>query len=219
MIIKSKPLHPFFFKCGAIIIGLIFKRRFNKIVIKDIDINPGHSYLLMCNHFSFLDGFLAFYLCNRVMWGPNSMKRLYIMSLKKQMQKNKWLRYCGSFSIDPGKRSIRESFEYAAEILREPGNLLLFYPQGQLESNHIRRIQFEDGLNEIMALTHGKCQLIWSSNIFEYFESSKPSVYFDMLDCGTGEDFVFESVKQKINAHHKNALDKHVRFTREKEVA
>ena len=147
------------------------------------------------------------------------MKRLYIMSLKKQMQKNKWLRYCGSFSIDPGKRSISESFEYAAEILSQPGNLLLFYPQGQLESNHIRRIQFEDGLNEIMLRTDGKCQLIWSSNIFEYFESSKPSVYFDMLDCGTSGSFVFESIKQKINTHHKNALDKHVRFTRESEMA
>lgn len=214
MIIKSKPLNPIFFWCGSVFVSWILRRRFNKIVINDIEIKPGYSYLLMCNHFSFLDGFLAYYLCSKVILGENKMRRLYIMSLKKQMEKNKWLRYCGSFSIDPGKRSIKESFGYAGEVLSQPGNLLLFYPQGNLESNHVPRIQFEDGLNQIVPLIKGKCQLIWSSNIYEYFESTKPSVYFDMLDCGTNHDFDFDTIQQKINQHHKKAIEKQIRFTK-----
>jgi hypothetical protein len=50
------------------------------------------------------------------------------------MEKKWWLRHLGSFSVDPGKLSVNESLAYAAEILNEPGNLLLFFPQGNLES-------------------------------------------------------------------------------------
>lgn len=217
MIIKAKPLPPFFFRCGALIIGWLFKRRFNKILIKDIDIKPAHSYLLMCNHFSFLDGLLAYHLCHKVLSKENGMKQLHIMVLKKQMQKNKWLKYCGCFSIDPGKRSITESFDYAARVLSTPGNVLLFYPQGNLESSHVRHIQFQDGLKEIVPNVKGKCQLIWSSNLIEYFESTKPSVYYHLLDCGTSQEFDFESLKQQVNLHHRHSIEKSLRFTTEPE--
>ena len=143
------------------------------------------------------------------------MKRLYIMSLKRQMQKNPWMRYIGSFSIDPGKYSIQESFNYAAEVLSEPGNLLLFYPQAKLESSHIRYIKFEDGIAEIVPKIKGNCQLIWSSNLIEYFESLKPSVYFNMLDCGTNNEFDFDTLKKKVNEHHQQAIAKNIRFTNE----
>lgn len=209
MIIKAKPLYPFFFWWGAIFIGTFLNRRFNKIKINEINIKPGHSYILMCNHFSFLDGFLAYYLTNKLF----RKKKLYIMSLKKQMEKNWWLRYVGSFSIDPGKRSIDESFDYAAKVLSKPGNVLLFYPQANLESNHIRHIHFEDGLNQIIPQIKGKCQLIWSSNIMEYFESTKPSLYYNLLDCGTNEDYDFDLLKQKVNLHHCKSIEQNFRFT------
>ncbi|TCC94725.1 1-acyl-sn-glycerol-3-phosphate acyltransferase [Pedobacter hiemivivus] len=215
MIIKAKPLSPFFFKCGTKIIGWLFKRRFNKIILRNIDIKPDHSYLLMCNHFSFLDGLIAYHLCDKSLRKKNGMKQLYIMSLKKQMEKNKWLRYFGSFSVDPGKRSIKESFDYAAEILSKPGNVLLFYPQGNLESSQVRHIQFQDGLKQIVPKVKGKCQLIWSSNLIEYFESTKPSLYYNLLDCGTGEAFDFESLKQQVNQHHRASIEKNIRFTKE----
>ncbi|PJJ80106.1 hypothetical protein CLV57_3250 [Mucilaginibacter auburnensis] len=213
MIIKSKPLKPFFFNCGQFLIGALLKRRFNKLVIRPVDIKPGHSYILMCNHFSFLDGFLAFYLCGKVLWKPGLMRRLYIMSVKKQMEKNPWLRYCGSFSVEPGKFSMLESFDFIGEKLSEPGNLFLYFPQGNLESMHIPDIEFQDGINEVVQRVKGKCQLLWCSTVVEYFESSKPSVYFDMLDCGTVEEYNFKQLVEKVNTHHKQALQSQIRFT------
>lgn len=213
MIIKSKPLSPFLFKLSAGLLNIFFKIRFNKAIVRDIPVKPGHSYLLMCNHFSFLDGLLAFYLCNKIMWKEGGMKRLYIMSLKKQMEKNSWLRYFGSFSIDPGRRSMTESFEYAAEILSEPGNLLLFYPQGKLETSHIRHIAFETGIAEIIPKIKGNSQLIWCSILMDYFESVKPSVYYNMADCGTNHNFDFEALKEKVNQSHLEAIKKNIRYT------
>ncbi|GAB3936167.1 1-acyl-sn-glycerol-3-phosphate acyltransferase [Mucilaginibacter myungsuensis] len=213
MIIKAKPLSPFFFKLINAIISFGFNRFLNKKIIHDVPIKPGHSYILMCNHFSFTDGMYAYYLSNKVFWGKDKMQRLYAMSLKKQMQKNSWLQHTGSFSIDPGKRSIKESFAYAGEVLSTPGNLLLYYPQGNLESQHITHIHFESGLAEIVPLIQGKCQIIWCSVVLEFFESIKPSAHFNMLDLGTNEDFDFEAVKLKVNEFHRECLNKNVRFT------
>ena len=166
----------------------------------------------MCNHFGFIDGFFAYYLCFKWLNKKQKIKGLYTMSVKKQMEKNWWLKYAGSFSIDPGKRSIDESLTYAAELLKESGNVLIYFPQGNLESCHVRNIHFMDGLYEITTRTNGNCQLIWCSNILEYFENNKPSIYFNFLDCGTNHQFDFESLKQKVNKHHAASLDKTLRL-------
>lgn len=215
MIIKSKPLTPFWFKLLVPIIGWVLRRRCHRIDYGSIDYKPGHSYILMCNHFSFWDGFYAYYMCYKTIYKKNGMQRMYTMSLKKQMEKNKWLRYIGSFSVDPGKKSIQESFDYAAEILSTPGNLLLFYPQGDLESCYIRYIRFEDGLNQIIPNIKGDCQLIWCSNIIEYFESLSPTIISTSLDCGTNHEYNFEALKLKVNQFHLQSIQDNVRYTKE----
>lgn len=216
MIIKAKPLPAFIIKGAAYFLTWFFRRRFNKMIIRDINIKAEHSYLLMCNHFSFWDGFWAAYLSLHAIHKKQEMKGFYIMVLKKQMQMNPWLKYFGCFSIAPGTTSVNESLDYAAELLSKPGNLLLMYPQGNLESNHVRKIVMKkDGINYIVPKIKGDCQLIWSSNLIEYFESLKPSVYLNMLDCGTNHDFDFNQITLKINTHHQAAIQKQFRFTDE----
>jgi hypothetical protein len=213
MIIKAKPLPLFLIKFGTSFLMWFVRLRFNKMIINDIDIKPGHSYILMSNHFGFLDGFFAYYLCFKYINKKQKLKGLYTMSVKKQMEKKPWLRYFGSFSVEPGKRSVRESLQFAAEILSKPGNILLYYPQAELESSHIRHIEFKDGIYEIVTKINGNCQLIWSSNLLEYFESLKPSTYFSLMDCGTNHHFDFEALKLQVNEHHLQSMKKLVRYT------
>lgn len=215
MIIKAKRFPAWIFKTGLGFICWFFRRRFNKMVIRDINIKPGHSYLLMNNHFSFLDGFLAAYLSREIFQEKNELKGIYIMVLKKQMQMNPLLKYFGCFSVSPGTTTVNESLDYAAEILNTPGNVLIMYPQGNLESTHVRKILVKDGINYIVPKIKGDCQLIWSSTLIEYFESFKPSVYFDLLDCGTNHDFDFSKLSSEINTHHQAAIQKQFRFTDE----
>ncbi|ASU33876.1 glycerol acyltransferase [Mucilaginibacter xinganensis] len=185
------------------------------MIIHPIDIKPNHSYVLMCNHFGFLDGFFSYYIAFKMLDKQQKLKGLYTMSVKKQMEKNWWLKYCGSFSVEPGTRSVKESLDYAAEILSSPGNILLYYPQGNLESQHIRHIEFKDGIYEIVKGIKGDCQLIWGSTVIEYYESTKPSANMSLLDCGTNHDFDFEALKQNVNAHHLKSMKNLVRFTKE----
>lgn len=214
MIIKKKNVPFFFIKVIASIIKVYFKIRFNKLVINKIEVKPNHSYLLMCNHFGFGDGFLAYYLSFKAIY-PH-FNDVNIMSLKKQLKQRPWLRYVGSFSIDPRAFNMEESLAHAAEILSKPGSILFFYPQGNIESQQVRKIVFQEGLKKIVPNIKGDCQLIWSSNTVEFFESLSPSIYFDMLDCGTNHDFNFEELILNVNEHHKKSIENRFRFTEEK---
>lgn len=213
MIIKPKTLPKSIYLFGAKFLSWFLKKRFNKLIIQDIPIQSNCSYLLMCNHLGFWDGFWALFLSYNAIHKKQNLNGFNIMILKKQLQKNPWLRYFGCFSIVPNSKSSAESLAFAAEILNKPGNILIMFPQGNLESLYVREIVVKNGINEILKQVKGNCQLIWSSNLIEYFESLKPSVYFKMLDCGTNADFNFEDLKSKINAHHQQAIQKQFRFT------
>lgn len=215
MIIKAKPLNAYFFSLVSLIIRLVIRRKFNKVFLSQIDLKAAHSYLVMSNHFSFWDGILAFYLSNEVFRKKGISGHLYIMVLEKQMHKNWWLKYAGAFSIAPGKTSVSESLDFAKDVLRTPGNILLMYPQGRLESMHVRDIEIREGVGEIYADIEGNCQLIWCSTVIDYFESLKPSLYFNLLDLGTNKDTVPVSLQGAINIFHKQSIKSQFRYTRE----
>src|SRR4029079_18859351 len=126
---------------AAWVITKLLKKRFNKLIIHPVEIKPGYSYLLLCNHLSFWDGFWAAYLSYKTLNNLAPIRGFYTMILKKQLQKNKWLRYFGCFSVSPLGNSIHESIEYAAEKLTSSGNILLLFPQGNLESHYVRHIE------------------------------------------------------------------------------
>lgn len=215
MIIQAKPIPFYITKCLIKSLTWLFSWRFNKLIINKTTISKNHSYLLMTNHCSFWDGFLAYYLILNGIYESGNVKGIYVMMLKKQLQKNMFMRFFGGFSVSPGKASINESLDYAAQILNTPGNVLLMYPQGNLESLYIRKIIVKEGISEIITRVTGNCQLVWSSNFLEYFESFKPSVYFNMLNCGVTKDFEIERFTKQINQHHNLAMQNQFRFTKE----
>ncbi len=56
-----------------------------------------------------------------------------------------------------------ESLEYAAELLNDPKNLVLIFPQGKLYSNFVNNIHFEKGgVAKIIEKAEGKFQLIFA---------------------------------------------------------
>lgn len=215
MIIKPKKLpRPIFLLMGHLL-KLLLRAKFNKVVVESVKLKPNHSYILALNHFSFWDGVWAYHLIWNHLNQQQRINEAHIMIIKKQLQMRSWLRYLGCFSVNRGKVGVNKSLKYASEVLSTPGNLLLLFPQGDMESQHIRRIIIKDGINDIVTQVKGDCQIIWSSNLVEYFESLKPSIYFHLLDVGTNHDFDFELFKEKVNQHHLNSMRKHVRFTEE----
>lgn len=215
MILKPKKILYLGWNPVASILIWILNWKFKKLVIHGIDIKPNCSYLFLSNHIGFWDGFWGAYLAYTLINKKVPMRSFFAMSVKKQLVKNQWLRYFGCFSVAPFGKSKEESIDFAAKILNKPGNILMFYPQGNLESNYIRQIDFKEGIVDILAKTDPNCQIIWTTNLIEYFESLKPSVYFHLLDCGTNENFDMQTLSVKINEHHRESIRKQFRFTSE----
>jgi 1-acyl-sn-glycerol-3-phosphate acyltransferase len=181
------------------------RRTFKLLKHNTIEIMPGHSILLLCNHFSWWDGFFAGHLTQTYLH-----RDFHIMMQEDHLQNRMFFNHVGGFSINRKSKEVITSLQYAAQLLGEAKNLVTVFPQGALESNHIEEINIERGIDYIVKKIKGDCQIIYYSAFVEYFESLKPSVYFHLLDCGTNRNFDYQKVKALISAHHKKALKEQV---------
>jgi 1-acyl-sn-glycerol-3-phosphate acyltransferase len=181
------------------------RKAFKLLKHNEVKVMPGHSILLLCNHFSWWDGFFAGHLTQTYLH-----RDFHIMMQEDHLQKRMFFNRVGGFSINRKSKEVVTSLQYAAQLLDNPDNLVAVFPQGALESNHTEEINIERGIDYIVKKIKGDCQIIYYSAFVEYFESLKPSVYFHFLDCGTNHNFDYEKVKALINAHHKKALKEQV---------
>lgn len=177
-------------------------RSFRSLTLyNQISINPQHSVLLLCNHFSWWDGFLTAYLIHFIFGKKN-----FTMIQEDQLQQRLWLRWLGSFSINRTSRDMFKSMQYAANQLDNSENAIAVFPQGSLQSNHCSEIKLEKGISYIIKNIKGDCQIIYVSVLIDYFESFKPTAYFHFLDAGTNHNFDFEKLSKEINDFQQQAL-------------
>ncbi len=184
-------------------------RSFQKLTLYNhIEIKPNHSILLLCNHFSWWDGFLAAYLQHFIFH-----KKIFTMMQEDHLQQRMWLRHLGSFSISRTSRDMLTSMKYAALQLDNPENAVTVFPQGALESNHSSEIRIEKGISYLVKNIKGNCQIVYAAAFVDYFESFKPTAYFHLLDCGTNQDFTLERLTKQINGFHQQALKNQVNIS------
>jgi 1-acyl-sn-glycerol-3-phosphate acyltransferase len=178
------------------------RKAFNRLVIaKNIEVKPGHSVLLLCNHFGWWDGLWANYLAY---W--HLFRKSYIMMQEDHLQARMWLNHCGAFSINRSSREMIRSLQHGAKLLDDPENVVIVFPQGELISNHVTDIKVEKGIERLIKNIKGPCQIIYNCALIEYFESLKPSVFFHLYDCGVAGEVPFDELSANINTFHQQAL-------------
>ena len=139
---------------------------------KALPVSQGKSVLVLANHFSWWDGFFIYELNQKYF-----KKRFHVMMLEDQLKKNSFLRSAGAYSInknDP-RKSI-ESLAYSAELLENPKNLVLMFPQGQIESNHAHQLTFQKGVKRIIS-DRKPMEVIFCINLTDYQSNRKPTLY------------------------------------------
>ena len=177
-------------------------KTFNRLeVVKPFVPKPGHSVLLLCNHFGWWDGLWANYLAYHHLHRDS-----YIMMQEDHLQARMWLSHCGAFSINRSSREMIRSLQHAAGLLEHPENMVIVFPQGELISNHTTEIKVEKGIERLIKNIKGPCHVVYSCALVEYFESLKPSAYFHLFDCGLAGEMPFEELDKKINEYHRQAL-------------
>ena len=148
----------------------LIRHNFQAVNYNSITVNEDRSVLLLANHFSWWDGFILYYLNDKLL-----KKKFHIIVLKETMKKVKFFKYLGAFSVNKNSRTVMQSLAYAAQLLNDPPNLVVIFPQGKLYSNFITRVNFEKGVMKVLKQADNKFQLITAVTFVENLGYKKPS--------------------------------------------
>ncbi|MBX7206511.1 MAG: lysophospholipid acyltransferase family protein [Bacteroidia bacterium] len=153
----------------------LLKKHFHTFKVQSGNLLPdeNRSILLLANHFSWWDGFFWYYL-NGIFW----KKKFHIMMLEKQLNRYWFFRFLGAFSVRKNSRSVMESFEYTSGLLKNSNNLVLIFPQGEIQPLGIEKIKFERGIELLKTSGTPRTQTIFGYAHTEYGSNPKPAVYF-----------------------------------------
>ena len=185
------------------IIGSDFKTfDFNQVVF-----DKDRSILVLCNHFSWWDGFFIFQI-NRLYF----RKHFHIMVTEDNYRKVWFFKYLGSFSVKRNSRSVVESLEYAGKLLDDPQNLVLIFPQGKLHSNHLESIHFEKGLINMVNSSNKKFQYVFAAIFSDFFANRKPSIYCYLKQWEAEEFTSLQLIKSTFNKHYENSRQEQARI-------
>jgi 1-acyl-sn-glycerol-3-phosphate acyltransferase len=148
------------------------KKNFHRICIEHVPQSYDNSILLIGNHFSWWDGFIGYYLNFSIL-----KKCFHVMMLEEQLENRLFLNKVGAFSIKKTSRSITESLKYASEILSNKNNLLLFFPQGKIETLYTKNFVFERGIERILKDLAEPPIIVFLVNLVDYFSYQKPTLF------------------------------------------
>ncbi|MEZ5070804.1 MAG: lysophospholipid acyltransferase family protein [Bacteroidales bacterium] len=145
--------------------------------------NPrAHSLLVIANHFSWWDGFLIHYL-NRKLY----RKRFHFMMLEDQLRRHRFLNQCGGYSVRKQSRDVLESLDSTLQLLRDPDNLVLLFPQGEIRSAHSRPFRFQKGTEHILRRVPAHARVLLVANLTDYFSHPRPglTIRYRWMDPGS----------------------------------
>jgi 1-acyl-sn-glycerol-3-phosphate acyltransferase len=177
-------------------INYILKRQFHSIsIIDDVPrINSDLPLIITPNHFSWWDGFFAYYLNEKTY-----RRKFHILMLEDRLREYPFFAKCGAFSIDrESVRSYVETFRYIDELFEKYGGrmVLFYYPQGEMKF-HREEILFKKGLGRLLELTGRRVNLLPLAVRVELLKQQYPEIFMKFgrpIECGssdfTGVDYL-----------------------------
>ena len=150
---------------------LSIRRHFKKVMVKSEISDTSRPVLLLQNHISWWDGFWALYLNMKIFH-----KKFHFMMLAEQLNKYWFFKYTGGYPVMKGTRSILETLDYTGKLLSDKNNLVLIFPQGEIQSLYQNRIRFENGVSKIIR-DNPDIQVIMSVCLIDYFSSPEVSLF------------------------------------------
>jgi 1-acyl-sn-glycerol-3-phosphate acyltransferase len=181
MIIKAKHI-PFFVRFFSFYSLNRLKRYFNDVIIECNINTTGRPVLLIGNHFSWWDGFIAYRLNDLFLH-----KKFHIMMLEEQLENRLFLNKAGAFSIKRGSRTVVETLSYTSGLLHDADNMVVVYPQGVITSIHRRPIRFERGTERVIAGASDKLMILFYVALPDWYSEKKPGLYVRVIEYAARE--------------------------------
>jgi 1-acyl-sn-glycerol-3-phosphate acyltransferase len=203
MIIKSKHnfiIYPYF----RIYTILKIWKNFHKVVISGELIDKNLPVLLLSNHVSWWDGIWVMYLNIKYF-----NRKFHFMMLEDQIKKFRITNQVGGYSVKKGSRSIIETLRYTNEILSDKGNLVLIFPQGDIQSVYNGIIRFEKGVEKILRDNSGKIQVFMIANLVDFFSEEKPTLFIYFKELTTSETSL-DAIEKEYNTFYSCCISENI---------
>lgn len=177
---RHQKLWQWFFR---IYLSLSMRRHFQAVSYRDKVEDRGLPILVICNHFSWWDGFWVLQLNERFF-----KRRFHVMMLEEQLRKHPFLSRLGAFSIRKQDRAALRSLNYARNLLSDSSNMLLVFPQGEIQSIYNQQLCFQKGWYRILENISHPVQVLMVANLVDYHAFRKPSLNVYMQDFALGPE-------------------------------
>ena len=183
------------------------RRNFNRVFITGEFSDRQLPVIIIANHISWWDGFWAEYLNLKVF----HRKFFYFMMLEEQLTKNNFLNYTGGFSIKKKSKSIIESLNYTAGLLEDNRNIVIVFPQGEIQSLYNSSINFDKGLEFILKKLTGKVHIIFLASLVDYFSGQKPGLYMYYIEY-TEKDLTVSAIEKEYGLFYKRCISENIKM-------
>ncbi|KLT65234.1 1-acyl-sn-glycerol-3-phosphate acyltransferase [Pedobacter sp. BMA] len=182
-------------------IKLIIKKDFSHFRFNELEIKESAAVLVLANHFSWWDGFFIFYL-NKLLF----KKHFHVLVSAENYKKVWFLKYLGAFAAESKGKDVLATLDYAGQLLDDPNNLVLIFPQGKLYSNHIKSIHFEKGVMQMINSSQRRMNIIFAATFTDYFSKRKPIVQTYLHNWETEEYVSLQLLKSAYNKHYDQSV-------------
>ncbi|PWS30782.1 1-acyl-sn-glycerol-3-phosphate acyltransferase [Pedobacter paludis] len=189
-------------------IQYIIKKDFSLFSYDKIELKEDSSILVLANHFSWWDGFFLFYINKKVF-----KKTFHVLVNADNYKKVFFLKYLGAFAAENKGKDVLDTLNYAGNLLNDSQNLVLVFPQGKLYSNHVKSINFEKGVMQMINSSQKKINIVFSSTFIDYFGKRKASAYTYLQNWETEEYVSLQLLKSAYNKHYENSVIKQSHIT------
>ncbi len=186
-----------------VMVPFLIKRHFRDFVVEQhVEPSRERPVLFLANHFSWWDGFTHYYL-NQLYFG----KRFHVMMLEEELEKRMLFRNAGAFSVKHGYRSVLETIAYTKELLKNPGNCVLMFPPGRIQSLYSNAFPFQKGVEKVLSASPEELQVVLSVILPEYGANAKPALHCYLRELPEPADLSLSRVEEAFQAHYKEAIE------------
>jgi 1-acyl-sn-glycerol-3-phosphate acyltransferase len=198
----------FIFNFFSWYISFIIKKDFSSFNYDAPDLKKEAAILVLANHFSWWDGFFLFYINKKLF-----KKNFHVLVNADNYKKVAFLKYLGAFAAENKGKDVLETLNYAGQLLDNPSNLVLVFPQGKLFSNHVKSINFEKGVMQMINASQKKISIVFAATFIDYFSKRKPSAYTYLQNWESEEYISLQLLKSAYNKHYDHAVVKQTQIS------
>ncbi len=138
------------------------------------EVPEGVSVTFAPNHFSWWDGFFI----QKVQREFLPEKNFHILMLAKQLKVYKFFKWMGAYGIDlDDTKSIIKTVKYTRELLSDPGNLTVIYPQGEIRPCDERPLEMKEGISRFVGGLGDRSVVIPVAFKAQFEEEKLPALY------------------------------------------